>query len=220
MFVILSRYFGVHSGCGRSSWTATGAACSALQSSVRVPWLSTLRFGTWYHVHSTVRHCTDFPTWFAKFTIKSSTVQCMVQWRSSSLVCEESWGAMPEWVVFVTLLRSSLRPRSQFRNCDRGRSALQSQSSVRVVPWLGTLRFGTWYHAHSTVRHRTDFLACSSWEQFRNCNRGWLLIQIARIGRQYVGAFANVNGVPAGHELAWAGVPCQIIPHARSSPIR
>ena len=48
--------------------------------------------------------------------------------------------------------------RSQFRNCEQGRSALQS--SVRES-WLGTLRFGTWYHVHSTVRHRTDFPTCS-----------------------------------------------------------
>ena len=62
----------------------------------------------------------------------------------------------------------------QFRNCDQGRG--EPQSSVRV-PWPGTLRFGTWYHAHSTVRHRPDFPTCSSRAQCRNCDRGRSALQ-------------------------------------------
>ena len=113
MFVILSRYFGVHSGPGRSSGTATAAGVhskvaweleSTMTRNVALrhvvsyalycttsSWLSDVQFPncdrgrsalqssvrSWeYHDHvrcasardimRTVRHCTDFPMWFAK----------------------------------------------------------------------------------------------------------------------------------------------------------
>ena len=44
---------------------------------------------------------TDFESRFAKFTLKSSTIQCPVQCALKVIVTrEESWEAMAEWVMF------------------------------------------------------------------------------------------------------------------------
>ena len=120
-----------HSGPSRSAGTATGA-CMQCTPNSQVAWEyhNSVRCASARDIMCTVRY--DIVLTFRRdCMMKTSTVQCMVQWRSSSLGRAESWGAMPEWAVFVTLLRSSLRPQSQFRNCDRGRSALQSQRTLR-----------------------------------------------------------------------------------------
>ena len=53
--------------CNHSSWYSQFLTllCSA---QVAVSWSRTLRSYTWYHGQRTVRYCTDFASWFAKFT--------------------------------------------------------------------------------------------------------------------------------------------------------
>ena len=53
--------------CHHSSWYSQFLTllCSA---QVAVPWSRTLRSYTWYHGQRTVRYCTEFASWFAKFT--------------------------------------------------------------------------------------------------------------------------------------------------------
>ena len=60
-------------------------------TAVPVPWFGTLHSCTWYHAHSTVRYRTDFPSWFTKSTLKSSTVQCTVQYAMRIEGRRHSW---------------------------------------------------------------------------------------------------------------------------------
>ena len=84
-----------------TSHTTFVVHCTPDPAPVSVPWSRMLGFYAWYHAHSTVRYCTEFPSWLAKFTLKSSTAQCSVQCALKVVVThEEYWEAMAEWVMF------------------------------------------------------------------------------------------------------------------------